>query len=120
MAKKRTIRTIPQERTRPREQDPRERAKNFAEVTWVFSVEDALRESERCLFCPDPACVDGPDFDGHQVDFADLTTRLRRFAVEEKSALERWSESCRMKLPPESPAADPLALPDPFEEVGGG
>ncbi|MGQ0523023.1 MAG: sulfide/dihydroorotate dehydrogenase-like FAD/NAD-binding protein [Betaproteobacteria bacterium] len=61
------------------------------------------------------ACVDGPDFDGHQVDFEDLTTRLKRFAAEEKSALERWSESCRMKMP-----ADSLALPDPFEEVGGG
>jgi glutamate synthase (NADPH/NADH) small chain len=59
MAKKRTIRTIPQERTRPREQDPTERAKNFAEVTCVFSIEDALRESERCLFCPDPKCVEG-------------------------------------------------------------
>jgi glutamate synthase (NADPH/NADH) small chain len=59
VVKKRTIRTIPQERTRPREQDPGERARNFAEVTCVFSIEDALRESERCLFCPDPACVAG-------------------------------------------------------------
>jgi glutamate synthase (NADPH/NADH) small chain len=59
MAKKRTIRTIPQERTRAREQDPRERARNFAEVTCAFTVEEALRESERCLFCPDPACVEG-------------------------------------------------------------
>ena len=59
MAKKRTIRTIPQERTRAREQDPRARAKNFDEVTCAFTVEDALRESERCLFCPDPACVEG-------------------------------------------------------------
>ena len=25
------------------------------------------------------ACVDGPDFDGHEVDFNDLMTRLRRF-----------------------------------------
>jgi NAD(P)H-flavin reductase len=66
------------------------------------------------------ACVDGPDFDGHQVDFEDLTTRLKRFAAEEKSALERWSESCRMKMPPERPPADLLALPDPFDEVRGG
>jgi NAD(P)H-flavin reductase len=43
------------------------------------------------------ACVDGPDFDGHQVDFDDLMVRLKRFTVEEKAALERWSESCRMK-----------------------
>ena len=66
------------------------------------------------------ACVDGPDFDGHQVDFEDLTTRLKRFATEEKSALERWSESCRMKVPPAQAVAEALALPDPFEEVGGG
>ena len=66
------------------------------------------------------ACVDGPDFDGHQVDFEDLTTRLRRFATEEKSALERWSENCRMKTQLERAATEPLVLPDPFEEVGGG
>jgi len=41
------------------------------------------------------ACVDGPDFDGHQVDFEDLMTRIKRFAAEEKSALERWSDTCR-------------------------
>jgi NAD(P)H-flavin reductase len=42
------------------------------------------------------ACVDGPDFDAHQVDFDDLTVRLRRFAAEERAALDRWSESCRL------------------------
>jgi len=50
------------------------------------------------------ACVDGPDFDGHQVDFEDLTSRLRRFAAEEKSALDRWSEGCRMTTPPDEAA----------------
>ena len=43
------------------------------------------------------ACVDGPDFDAHQVDFADLTARLRRFASAEQQAMERWSESCRLR-----------------------
>ena len=66
------------------------------------------------------ACVDGPDFDGHLVDFDDLTTRLKRFATEEKKALDRWSESCRMKVPPAQAVAEALKLPDPFEEVGGG
>ena len=28
------------------------------------------------------ACVDGPDFDAHEVDFDDLMARLRRFADE--------------------------------------
>ena len=50
------------------------------------------------------ACVDGPDFDGHQVDFDDLMNRLRRFAEDEKIALERWSDSCRQKIP--APGAD--------------
>ena len=62
------------------------------------------------------ACVDGPDFDGHQVDFDDLMFRLRRFVPTEKAALERWTESCRAKAPP----VESLELPDPFEEVKGG
>lgn len=43
------------------------------------------------------ACVDGPDFDGHQVDFDDLMVRLRRYKEEEAQATKRWSETCRMK-----------------------
>jgi NAD(P)H-flavin reductase len=43
------------------------------------------------------ACVDGPDFDGHEVDFDDLMNRLHRFAEDEKLAIERWSENCRQK-----------------------
>ena len=31
------------------------------------------------------ACVDGPDFDGHLVDFDDLMSRLRRYTDVEKS-----------------------------------
>ena len=65
------------------------------------------------------ACVEGPDFDGHQVDFDDLMARLTRFASEEQAALKRWSESCRMKAPA-APPEEPLELPDPFEEVAGG
>jgi NAD(P)H-flavin reductase len=42
------------------------------------------------------ACVDGPDFDGHRVDFDDLMMRLKRYKEEERVATERWSETCRM------------------------
>jgi len=59
MAKKKTIRTIPQQRTPMREQDPRERVNNFAEVACGFRVEDALNEAERCLLCPEQPCVAG-------------------------------------------------------------
>jgi len=59
MAKKRTIRTIPQQRTPVREQDPRARVKNFAEVNCGYTLAEALNEADRCLLCPDPACVAG-------------------------------------------------------------
>ncbi|MBA4177287.1 MAG: ferredoxin-NADP reductase [Leptothrix sp. (in: Bacteria)] len=43
------------------------------------------------------ACVDGPDFDGHQVDFDDLMARLGRYRPTEKVALEAWKDSCRLR-----------------------
>lgn len=42
-------------------------------------------------------CVDGPDFDGHQVDFDELMIRLGRFSDDEKMALEKWSECNKIK-----------------------
>jgi NAD(P)H-flavin reductase len=81
------------------------------------------------------ACVDGPDFDAHKVDFADLMMRLRRYAQQEKTAVERWSENCRMRDQIESegtlvrvaqPLFDAYAYSelidvlDPFEQAKGG
>jgi NAD(P)H-flavin reductase len=43
------------------------------------------------------ACVDGPDFDGHQVDFDDLMARLVRYKRAEHDAMERWQEACRIR-----------------------
>jgi hypothetical protein len=34
-------------------------------------------------------CVDGPEFDGHQVDFKELVMRNRAYLREEKVAMER-------------------------------
>ena len=36
------------------------------------------------------ACVDGPDFDGHQVDWDLLAARQRIYLDEEKRSLEKW------------------------------
>jgi NAD(P)H-flavin reductase len=73
------------------------------------------------------ACVDGPDFDAHKVDFDDLMTRLRRYAEQEKIAMARWSEHCRMEAPIDiaagrasKPTQEPVEMPDPFEEALGG
>lgn len=41
------------------------------------------------------ACVEGPEFDGHQVDFDELITRLAYYQPEERSALEEYHR-CRM------------------------
>jgi len=46
------------------------------------------------------ACVDGPEFDAHTVDFDDLMFRLARFKPEEKVALERWQQGCRVETAP--------------------
>ena len=47
MAKKRTIRTIPQDRTPMQEQVPEVRARNFAEVSLGYELAAAIREAER-------------------------------------------------------------------------
>jgi ferredoxin--NADP+ reductase len=42
------------------------------------------------------ACVEGPEFDGHQVDFDELMTRLAYYQPEEKSSLQQYHR-CRME-----------------------
>jgi ferredoxin--NADP+ reductase len=41
------------------------------------------------------ACVDGPDFDGHQVDFDSLMKRLGMYKAEEKTCSDR--HACRLE-----------------------
>jgi NAD(P)H-flavin reductase len=41
------------------------------------------------------ACVDGPDFDGHQVDFDELLKRQGMYLKQEKVAMERWDKMCQ-------------------------
>lgn len=71
------------------------------------------------------ACVDGPDFDGHKVDFNDLMMRLKRYAEEERVAMDRWSKHCRMTN--QAPSVlkggkvdSAVDVPDPFDETLGG
>ncbi|MFZ7113177.1 MAG: sulfide/dihydroorotate dehydrogenase-like FAD/NAD-binding protein [Desulfatiglandales bacterium] len=42
------------------------------------------------------ACVDGPEFDGHQVDFEELAQRLDAYKAEEKRAYEKFTAECRV------------------------
>jgi ferredoxin--NADP+ reductase len=41
------------------------------------------------------ACVDGPDFDGHKVDWDLMMVRSRAYAAEEKRSLEQWQCQCK-------------------------
>ncbi|HBM80504.1 MAG: NADPH-dependent glutamate synthase [Clostridiales bacterium] len=44
-------------RTPVREQDPKERIKNFNEVSFGYNEEEAVKEASRCLNCKKPMCV---------------------------------------------------------------
>lgn len=44
------------------------------------------------------ACVDGPEFDGHQVDYEDMVKRGRRYQEMEKTSLSRHEEHCRLGM----------------------
>jgi ferredoxin--NADP+ reductase len=41
------------------------------------------------------ACVDGPEFDGHQVDFDGLSMRLAAYKQQESLAMRNFQQSCR-------------------------
>jgi homotetrameric NADPH-dependent glutamate synthase len=43
------------------------------------------------------ACVDGPDFDGHQVDFKELMLRQKRFKGEESRANTDYDRVCQVE-----------------------
>ncbi len=43
------------------------------------------------------ACVEGPDFDGHQVDFPELLARQRRYKSQESAASSDYSHVCNLE-----------------------
>jgi len=49
-----------------------------------------LEESEQFV------CVDGPEFDGHKVDWDNLLSRLSFYKDEEKLAVEHYEHKCRI------------------------
>ncbi len=41
-------------------------------------------------------CVDGPEFDGHRVDFEELTKRLSVYKKQEAKAMEKYEHECAL------------------------
>ncbi len=85
------------------------------------------------------ACVDGPDFDGHQVDFKELLLRQKRFKGEEATANTDYAHVCQVEkvlfdenkhnykkykdlapLATKMPERDPLERSRNFKEVNLG
>ncbi len=76
------------------------------------------------------ACVEGPDFDGHQVDFKELIARQRRFKGEEAKASSVYDHVCNLektlfvdekrsykKLKEVAPQQTPMPERDPVERA---
>ena len=73
-------------------------------------------------------CVDGPEFDGHQVDFDELMQRSEMYAREEHRAM--WDYECRLQKAAENlkrankrepmPKQDPKMRVQNFDEVALG
>jgi hypothetical protein len=42
------------------------------------------------------ACVDGPEFDGHKVDFDELMQRLQAYTEEEAAAMKEYECACQV------------------------
>ena len=42
-------------------------------------------------------CVDGPEFDGHKVDWDNLLARQAYYKEEERQAVEAWHHKCRLE-----------------------
>jgi ferredoxin--NADP+ reductase len=57
------------------------------------------------------ACVDGPEFDAHQVDFALLARRNATYRVQERLALEAFSRHPRPAVAPQACGLDEASPP---------
>ena len=56
-------------------------------------------------------CVDGPEFDGHLVDFKELTMRNRAYLSQEKEAMERYEHKDGACMGAKAPAAKAAPAP---------
>ena len=46
---------------------------------------------------PQFVCVDGPEFDGHKVNWDNLLSRVQFYREQEQMALEHWRHECRLE-----------------------
>lgn len=73
------------------EQDPKERIKNFLEVPFGYSKEQAVEEAKRCLNCKNSPCVKGCPVEVNIPSFIELISNQKFYEaikkIKEKNAL---------------------------------
>jgi glutamate synthase (NADPH/NADH) small chain len=81
----------PKKRVKMREQDPLERARNFMEVPYGYTPEEAVGEASRCLSCLKPACRSGCPVEVNIPSFVKLIKEGKfieaAWKIKEKNAL---------------------------------
>jgi glutamate synthase (NADPH/NADH) small chain len=118
---KKTIRTIPQARTPMPERPAKERAKSFQEVACGYRPEDALREAERCLLCPDPKCIAGCPVNIDIPEFIRrITAKDYRGAYDAITATNLLPAICGRVCPQESQCEGACIVGDTLEPVAVG
>lgn len=65
-------------------------------------------------------CVDGPEFDGHEVDFKELVMRNRAYLKEEKEAMDQFLHKDGKCMGTAKPAAKPAGGNSPEPVTTGG
>ena len=103
------------------ERPARERAKSFQEVACGYSLENALREAERCLLCPDPKCIAGCPVN---IDIPEFIRRIAakdyRGAYDAITATNLLPAICGRVCPQESQCEGVCIVGDTLEPVAIG
>jgi glutamate synthase (NADPH) small chain len=119
--KKKTIRSIPQARTPVRELAPQVRVKNFEEVNCGYSLNEALNEAERCLFCPEPGCIAGCPVNINIPKFIEaLTNKDLRGAYDVITASNLLASVCGRVCPQETQCEGVCIVGETLEPVAIG
>jgi len=120
-AKKKTIRTIPQQRTPVKELEPKVRVKNFEEVNCGYTLAEAMNEAERCLMCPDPGCIAGCPVNINIPKFIEaITEKNLRGAYDVISASNLLAAVCGRVCPQETQCEGKCIVGDTLEPVAIG
>jgi glutamate synthase (NADPH) small chain len=118
---RRTLRTIPQDRTVMATQGATERIANFGEVALGYGAVEARREADRCILCPQKPCSTGCPVG------IDIPRFIERISAEDyRGAYEVLSEAtllpaiCGRVCPQESQCEAVCVVGDHLEPVGIG